>query len=117
MTSLSLRAMGRARKPSDRWSEPSTSYLNQRLAESRDAQPMLGGCALCPEWQAEGTAKEVREAQARHRQERHPETFRRKSKSRKSPYSRHMTAEREAEIEEDRKRRMRELGINEPATE
>ena len=87
-------------------------YLYEQLRETADAQQMTVYCSFCPEWKAEGTAKETRLASEQHREEKHPEVATVKYvRRRRSSFSKSMTEEREAEIEEERRKRMRALGI------
>ena len=79
--------------------EPTRQYLHEQLQAIEDAQPMTAYCLLCPEWEA-------------HRAEFHPERVSNKKIVRRGRvWSQAMTAEREREIEEERRQRMRTLGI------
>lgn len=93
-------------------SEPTFAYMHEKLQAMSDAQKMTVYCTLCPEWEASGTAKQAREAAETHRVEEHPELVRKKRVVRKRrSFSSAMTAEREAQIDEERRQRMRALGI------
>lgn len=92
--------------------DPPASFLKESLQRNADAQPMTVYCILCPKWSATGTAGETRIASINHRTENHPELLNpRRIVRHKRVFSQKMTAEREAEIEEDRRQRMRALGI------
>ena len=87
-------------------------FLNDQLEKIDNAQPMTVYCALCPEWRAVGTASEARAAAEKHRAEEHPEILnKRKVVRKRRSFSQAMTEERQAEIEEERRKRMRALGI------
>lgn len=93
--------------------EPSLDLLRERLRENRDAQPLTARCALCPGWEASGTAAEARELALEHRRSIHPETIRPGRGHRvNKKFSRHLTAEREQEINEERRVRIRALGLD-----
>jgi hypothetical protein len=94
-------------------SEPTKQYMKDRLQESADAQTMTVYCLLCPKWRATGTAAVTRAASEAHRTKNHPEIGTTKTKivRRSRAFSTSMSAEREAEIEEERRQRMRTLGI------
>jgi hypothetical protein len=92
-------------------SDPPFAIMEERLQESADSQQMTAYCAFCPKWQADGTAGEARAAAEQHRKEEHPETFKKHTVRRRRVFSQALTAEREAEIEEQRRQRMRSLGI------
>lgn len=93
-------------------SDPTMAYMYDQLRASADSQPMKVYCALCPEFMAEGTAEETRAASAEHRSEAHPElTNKRRIVRKRRSFSQSMTEEREAEIEEERRKRMRALGM------
>ena len=95
-----------------RMSEPTFAYMYDKLQTMSDAQQMIVYCALCPKWKASGTAKEARDKAENHRAEEHPELVSKKRVVRKRrSFSSAMTAEREAQIEEERRQRMRALGI------
>ena len=87
------------------------AYLNERLQEVSDQQPMTVYCLHCPRWKATGAAAVVRAASEAHRAKKHPEiSVSKKVRSRRA-FSSAMTAEREAQIDEERRQRMRALGI------
>jgi hypothetical protein len=92
-------------------SEPTMEFLLGSLQESANAQPMTVFCLHCPKWKATGTAQETRAASEAHRVEEHPELVGRKVARKKRVFSQAMSAEREAQIEEERRQRMRALGI------
>lgn len=94
-------------------SDPPFSFVTQYLENHTKHQPMKIYCALCPEWPgASGTVAEMRALSEQHRSEEHPETFRKSRKLRgKRVFSQALTAERRDEIEEERRQRMRSLGI------
>lgn len=92
-------------------SEVPIAYLNERLQQSADAQQMTVGCLLCPDWEVTGSASDARAASEAHRQDKHPELVGRKVVRKKRVFSHAMSAEREAQIEEERRQRMRALGI------
>lgn len=87
--------------------------LNENLQESADAQPMSVYCVFCPKWRATGTAAETRAAAEQHRRDEHPETFSKKQKliRRRRVFSQALTADRQAEIDEERRQRARLLGL------
>jgi hypothetical protein len=88
-------------------------YLHDRLEENANSQPMTVYCVLCPKFEFEGTAAEARAASEAHREREHPELLtRRKIVRKKRMFSQAMTEEREAEIEEERRKRMRAFGIS-----
>lgn len=92
--------------------EPTRQFLRDQLEAMDNAQPMTVYCALCPEWRAEGTSAEARAAAEAHRAEEHPEIInKRKIVRKRRSFSQSMTEERQAEIEEERRKRMRALGI------
>lgn len=92
--------------------EPSRQYMYDQLQKIDDRQPMTVYCIHCPEWTATGTAKDTRKASEAHRTKTHPELKNGKTIARKKRmFSQAMTAEREAQIEEERRQRMRALGI------
>jgi hypothetical protein len=89
------------------------AYMHARLQASADNQPMTVGCLLCPDWPGHtGTAEEARAASEAHREERHPELVGRKVVRKRRVFSHAMSAEREAQIDEERRQRMRMLGIS-----
>jgi len=93
-------------------SEVTMQYLRDQLEETANAQPMTVYCALCPRWKAAGTAAEARAASETHRQQEHPELLsKRKIVRKRRTFSQAMTADRAAEIEEERRKRMRALGL------
>ena len=93
--------------------DPPAHVLQDNLQANADAQPATSYCSLCPKWSATGTAKEAREAAEKHRREEHPELLaRKKVVRRKRAFSQALSAEREAEIERERRQRMHELGID-----
>jgi len=92
--------------------EPTRQFLNQQLEKTADQQPMTVYCGLCPGWSAEGTAQEARAASEAHRVDKHPELVGKRTIVRKKRiFSQAMSADREAEIEEERRKRMRALGL------
>lgn len=92
--------------------DPPMQYLRDRLQETADAQTMTVYCLMCPDWAATGTAGEARAASETHRKTAHPDLKPGKRTVRKSRvFSQKMTAEREAQIDEERRQRMRALGI------
>jgi len=93
-------------------SDPTRQYLQDQLEANANAQPMKVYCSLCPKWEVSGTVAETRAASEKHRAEEHPEIVnRRKVVRKRRMFSQAMTAEREAEIEEERRKRMRALGL------
>lgn len=91
-----------------------TQTLNEYLQASADAQPMTVYCSFCPKWSATGTAVTVRAQAEQHRRDLHPETFTKKQKlvRRRRVFSQALTSERQAEIDEERRARMRSLGMS-----
>lgn len=87
------------------------AYLHDRLQKSADSQPMTVGCLLCPGWEVTDTAVVARAKAEEHRASHHPELVGRKVVRKKRAFSHAMTAEREAQIDEERRQRMRALGI------
>lgn len=93
--------------------EPTMQYLNDQLEANANAQPLTVYCSLCPEWEFDGTTAEAQAEAAAHREREHPELLnRRKVVRKKRMFSQAMTQEREAEIEEERRKRMRALGLS-----
>lgn len=88
-------------------------FLKAQLQETADEQPLVVYCALCPEFRAEGTAVEARAAAEAHRVKEHA-TLPKKPKvaRKKRAFSTAMSKEREAEIDEERRQRMRALGLS-----
>jgi hypothetical protein len=85
------------------------------LAWSR-AQPARGGCLFCPDFQPTGTCAEVQEACAEHRASVHPELSKKRRRRRHTfsgltAFSQKLTQEESEEINENRARRLRLLGI------
>lgn len=81
-------------------------------------QTTVGRCAFCPEFFIEGTGAEVRQALADHRARWHPEaqqhTRRRRQKRGDGslyPIKQALSEQELAELEDERQRRMRLLGI------
>lgn len=78
-------------------------------------QPAVGRCLFCPEWSVTGTSEEVNGHLAEHRAQEHPETIgyrrRRRRGSGKLNFRQTLTDEQNDEIEAERRRRMRLLGI------
>lgn len=92
--------------------EPNRQYMYEQLQKMDDAAAMTVYCLLCPKWKATGTAAVTRAASEAHRVKHHPELAgKSKVKVKKRMWSQAMTAEREAQIEEERRQRMRALGI------
>lgn len=93
--------------------DPPFRLMHERLQASSDAQDMTVWCLLCPEWKGvKAPAAEARAAAEAHREEAHPELVgKKKVVRRRRSFSSSMTAEREAQIEEERRQRMRALGI------
>lgn len=94
--------------------DPPFRYMHDRLQASADVQPMTVTCLLCPEWKGmiDAPAEIARAAAEAHRVEKHPELVgKKKVVRRRRSFSSSMTAEREAQIEEERRQRMRTLGI------
>lgn len=95
-------------------SEPTMEYMREQLAKISDAQPMKVYCQLCPNRPVvgEGTAEQARLAAEQHRTAEHPDVAdsKRVTRRRRGVFSQAMTAEREAQIEEERRQRMRALG-------
>jgi hypothetical protein len=91
---------------------PTRQYMDDQLQKIEDAQEMTVYCALCPEWELTTTAKKARAASQTHRSTEHPELTNKKKVVRpKRAFSTAMTAEREAQIDEERRQRMRALGL------
>lgn len=91
--------------------EPNRAYMYAQLQAIDDAQPMTVYCVLCPKWKASGTAAVTRAASEAHRSKHHPELAGKRITVKKRSFSSAMTAEREALIEEERRQRMRALGL------
>lgn len=86
--------------------------LTERLQQSADQQPLIVRCQFCPDWTFVGTAEKSRTAQLKHREQQHPETLRTRRKQVTKKFAqKNMSAEREAEIHEERRQRMRSLGL------
>lgn len=93
--------------------EPTMAYMYERLDAVSNAQQMTVYCTLCPKFKATGTAEETRALAEKHRQKVHPELVNKKRVVRKRrAFSTSMTAEREAQIDEERRQRMRSLGLS-----
>lgn len=93
-------------------SEPTRAYMRERLQETADLQPMTVYCRFCPKWSETGTAEATRAIAEAHRAKEHPDIVHKKKVVRSARrFSTAMTAEREAQIEEERRQRMRALGI------
>jgi hypothetical protein len=92
--------------------DPTFGEMYERLRAMSDAQQLTVYCALCPDFEVSGPSSEARAQAIAHRNKKHPElaTKARIVKKRRS-FSSAMTAEREAQIEEERRQRMRALGI------
>lgn len=84
-------------------------------------QPAIGRCVFCPEWTIEGTVEEVRRLSVEHRKTEHPEIAkikkRRPSKPNLLKWKSNLDQEQTLEIKDERERRMRLLGIEEPSEE
>ena len=93
--------------------EPSFGFLKQNLQRNADAQPLVVSCAFCPGWTVSGSSKETRAAATDHRKQHHPETLRPKPKRKASVFSRNLSAADEKRVEQERKQRMRALGLAE----
>ena len=93
--------------------DPPFALMHERLQASANVQPMTVSCLLCPEWEGKKDvpAHEARAAAEAHRLEVHPERKTSKVVRRRRSFSSSMTAEREAQIEEERRQRMRAMGI------
>jgi hypothetical protein len=89
----------------------SNKTVTERLQASSNRQPMVARCVLCPDWQQAGTAAEARAAQLEHRHEFHPETFRARAHRPKRFAWRNLSREQEEQIEEERRERLRSLGM------
>lgn len=94
-------------------SEGTRQFLNEWLQDSADAQEMTVYCSLCPGWKHSGPAVAARAAAEDHRIDKHPELIGKKSKviRRRRVWSSTLTAEKEAEVEEERRQRMRAMGL------
>ena len=93
--------------------DPPFQYMHDRLQASADAQELTVSCLLCPKWEGvTGPAETARAAAEAHRVELHPDLVGKKRiVRRRRSFSASMTAERETQIEEERRQRMRALGI------
>lgn len=93
--------------------DPPFRIMHERLQATSDEQEMTVSCLLCPEWKGvKAPAAEARAAAEAHRAELHPNMKGRSKIVRpRRSFSQAMTAEREAQIEEERRQRMRALGI------
>jgi hypothetical protein len=92
--------------------EGTIGFLSEYLQSDADAQPMTVYCSLCPKWEASGTAGETRAASQEHRAKKHPELARKGVVRKRRQWSNAMTEEREAQIDEERRQRMRALGLS-----
>lgn len=93
-------------------SEPGWGYMWDKLQKTADAQTMTVYCLRCPTWSVTGVAAVTRAAAIAHREKKHPETVNKERvKLKRRAFSKAMTEEREAEIDEERRQRMRALGI------
>jgi hypothetical protein len=92
--------------------EPTVQYLKDYLQRRDDAQLMTVSCLFCPQWELTAPSQEARAAAASHIAKEHPQVVSRKRIVRRSRvFSQSMTREREEQIEEERRQRMRALGI------
>lgn len=92
--------------------DPPFAYMHEKLQEVSDQQQMTVYCVLCPKWKVSAAAEVARAKAEEHRLEKHPELVSAKKIVRKRrSFSSAMTAEREEQIEEERRQRMRALGI------
>lgn len=91
------------------------------LEEWAQRQPAIGRCIFCPDWAAQGTIEEVRKSSIEHRKTVHPEIARTKKRRPSKPnlmrWRTNLDEEQSLEISEERGRRMRLLGIEEPSEE
>ena len=81
-------------------------------------QPAKGGCLFCPDFRPEGTCQEVQDACNEHRARVHPELSKKKRKRRPTysgilVFSQNLTEDERAEVDQNRARRLRLLGISE----
>lgn len=78
-------------------------------------QPATGSCVLCPKWRVAGTAREVAEFSKAHRELHHPDLKnsrrRRKTMGHLLVFRQHMSEAEVDEVEVERQRRMKLLGI------
>jgi len=76
-------------------------------------QPAVGGCLFCPGWTAQGTVEEIEELSREHRTTVHPDlkSARRRPRANLGRWRTHLREEDSLEVEEERRRRMRLLGI------
>jgi len=87
-------------------------HLNEFLEKSANAAEMTVYCVFCPKWTATGTAAITRAASEAHRTKEHPElALKKKIVRKKRAFSTSLSKEREEQIEEERRQRMRSLGI------
>lgn len=86
--------------------------LKEWESEWDNRQEMTVSCRMCPEFRVTAPAVTAREAARKHRDDMHPELRDRKPVARKKRvFSQAMTKEREEQINEERRQRMRSLGI------
>jgi len=81
------------------------------------ANPAIGGCLFCPKFKPRGTGAEVKELNLRHLEEKHPELvkLRRRRRPRRTgiiAFRQSLTEDESAEIDENRAKRMKLLGID-----
>lgn len=94
--------------------ESTREEIEERLRKMEEANPMVIYCRFCPKWKAVGTVKVTREKAEAHRLEKHPDLkISKRNVRRARAFSTAMTAEREAVIDEERRQRMRALGLTE----
>lgn len=79
-------------------------------------QPARGGCLFCPEFQPEGTWSEIKTLTEEHRATVHPECRNRKRSRRPTfsgilAFSQNLTDEEREEIDANRAKRLRILGL------
>lgn len=91
--------------------DPPVAYLTERLRAIADAQKMTVYCAHCPEWEFEGTAEAARAASATHRREEHPGVVSITRRVTRRRISERLSDEQKAEVEEERRRRLRAQGL------
>jgi hypothetical protein len=81
-------------------------------------QPTIGGCLFCPDFKPKGTGVEVKQASADHLATVHPELVgKRRSKRRRSnpaviAFRQSLTEEESEAVDEERRRRLKLLGID-----
>lgn len=93
------------------WGGHSADATREYWQGRADAQPLLTACALCG-WSYQGDAAEARQKAAEHRSEAHPEIRPTRRRRAAGGFRQRLSDEDTAEIELERRRRARQIGID-----